>query len=180
MSRRLALQTGMTLIELLGAISVLSIMSLLGYRAFSALLVSQAHLQSVSSQWLELARVFRRVERDLESLPSMELPVAGHQQLQLEAAVAGGLLHLPIWRAGMFSGYVQYQAGPDGLTWSSSQSGTASYPLLPAGYQVRWRLLLADGRWVAHWPERSGGGLRALEMQIAHPAIGEVRRLWSF
>lgn len=180
MSRQLQRQAGMTLIELLVAISVLAIMSLLGYRAFSALLISQAHLQSVSRQWLELARVFRRIERDLETLPSMELPIAGHQQLQLEVAVAGGLLHLPTGHAGRFSGHVLYQAGPEGLVWSSSQSGAASYPLLPAGYQVRWRLLLADGRWVAHWPDGAGGVLRALEMRIAHPATGEVRRLWSF
>jgi len=180
MSHCLARQRGMTLIELLVAMSVLSILTVLGYRAFSALLHSREHLMNTSTQWIELARVFRRVERDLQGVP----PLSGGRaeiELQLANAPQGARLSLLRTSAWSVSGYerVLYQSSAQGLSWSSSRAGEAAYPLLAAGYQVDWRLLLDNGRWVERWPDGEGGQLRALEMRVAHPVVGQVTRLWS-
>jgi general secretion pathway protein J len=181
MSGPLAGQRGMTLIELLVAMSVLAILSVLGYRAFSALLLSREHLMDTATQWIELARVFRRVERDVQGMPPQDEVAASAIDLRLEHLPQGmrlSLLRTSAWSRGEVE-RVRYQSNEQGLSWSSSRAGELAYPLLPAGHQVHWRLLLADGRWVEQWPDGGGGQLRALEMRVAHPVTGPVTRLWS-
>ncbi|UGA39341.1 prepilin-type N-terminal cleavage/methylation domain-containing protein [Chromobacterium haemolyticum] len=68
-------QGGMTLIEILVAMSLLAILSVLGYKAFGSLLISRERLMQTSEQWVDAARAFRRLEGDLTG--QMPAPTQG-------------------------------------------------------------------------------------------------------
>lgn len=183
MNRPRARQSGMTLIEILVAMSVLAVLSVLGYKAFSALLISRERLMETSSQWVELARLFRRVEYDLDRLPVSGTGASQNAFLRLDAAAGVQRLTLSVYSAASERerDRIVYQPGTDGLSWSSARAEARVYPLLGPDYRVRWRILLDDGRWVSAWPDREGdtGVPRALELQVAQQGIGAVTRLWS-
>ena len=174
-------QSGMTLIELLVAMSVLAVLSVMGYKAFSALLIAREHLMRASTQWIDLARTFRQIGRDLGGLP---LPDAEHltpSALRLDGGPETQRLTLTVFSPSRASGRdtLVYQQRSDGLSWSSLRAGGASERVFGADYRVRWRILLDDGRWVMQWPDTGGGMPRALEMHVEQASLGAVTRLWS-
>jgi general secretion pathway protein J len=172
----------MTLIELLVAISVLAVLSVMGYKAFSALLISRERLLQVSAQWIELARLFRRVELDLDQLPSSEaLDRSPGKSLRLEGGSGAQRLALTVYSPQLASGrdILIYQSGNPGLSWSSLRAAGQNFPLLGADYDIGWRLRLDDGRWVEHWPDADGGVPRLLELRVRQSGIGAVTRWWS-
>jgi len=174
-------QSGMTLIELLVAMSVLAVLSVMGYKAFSALLISREHLMSTSTQWIALARAFRQIERDLGGLPLPDAERMTPSALRLDGEPAAQRLILTVFSAARASGrdILVYQQQSDGLSWSSLRAGGATEHVFGADYRIRWRILLDDGRWVMHWPDANGGVPRALEMQVTQNSLGAVTRLWS-
>jgi len=180
MRRRVHGQSGMTLIEVLVAMSLLAILSVLGYQAFSNLLISRERLMETSAQWIDLARLFRRIERDLAGLEPTQVRAPSRQRLSLEQAAEGQRLSLPIYSALADDGRerIVYQQQSAGLVWSSTRVEGEFFPLLSAASQVRWRLLLDDGRWVESLSDAPGAQARALEMRVSHVGIGSVTRLW--
>lgn len=170
--------TGMTLIEVLVAMSVLAILSVLGYRAFGALLIARERLMETSGQWIDLARLFRRVGRDLARLPPLGTP-DNAAALQLDGAPGRQRLTLTVFSPDGADALerIRYDAAA-GLGWRSSRAGDTLYPLLPAGVRVQWRLLLEDGRWRQDWPA-DGSRPHALQLQVEAAGIGRVSRLWS-
>jgi general secretion pathway protein J len=178
-------QAGMTLIEIMVAMSLMAILSVLGYRAFSALLLTRERLVEVSREWVDLARAFRRVEGDLVRLPPFDAAAGKTVPLRLTPAAGGGHLDLLVFSARYPGGveWIRYQGSGDGVRWSAAAPddiGTApGWRLLDA--RARWRLLLSDGRWVEAWPPglASAAVPRALEMTVFLPGEAPVRRLWS-
>ncbi|MGL6071788.1 PulJ/GspJ family protein [Craterilacuibacter sp.] len=182
------LARGMTLIEILVAMSLLAILSVLGYKAFSSLLIAREHLVSLSDEWIGLARVMRRVETDVGRLArdgvvaDMSAPALllededGKQTLQL----AGYSSKSPEGRELRY-----YYADENGLQWASTLAGLDAEPrrerLLGAGYPVRFAVMLADGREMERWPAPGmpAGDARALVMTLTLPAGQPLRRLWS-
>lgn len=180
MNHRWRCQSGMTLIEVLVAMSLLAILSVLGYKAFSNLLIARERLMETSTQWIDLARLFRRIERDLAGLEPSQVRVSFSPRLSLDQVSGKPRLTLPIYSALADDGRerIVYQQQAAGLVWSSTRVEGEFFPLLGAAYQVRWRVLLNDGRWVESWPDASGAQARALEMRVAQVGIGVVTRLW--
>ncbi|WP_293239445.1 prepilin-type N-terminal cleavage/methylation domain-containing protein [Paludibacterium sp.] len=170
-------QTGMTLIELLVAMSLMAILSVLGYKAFSALLISRERLMAVSTQWVDLARVFARMSGEVGVL----FPAPGAAApLRLEGEAGQQALQLALPSSLLASGVdnIVYQAGPAGLEWSTARAAGQRFALLDAGYHVRWRLQLDDGRWVDGWQPGGTGRPRLLEMQVNSPVTGTITRYW--
>jgi general secretion pathway protein J len=162
-------QGGMTLIELLVAISVLALLSVLGYGAFSSLLLSRTHLVAASEQWVQLTQVFRHLERDLERLPP-----GGRRGLLLEL-VAGSEQQVLRLQSGRER--IAYLFSGQGLHWASDQVDGEAQRLLPPDCRVRWRVLLADGRWVQRYAGNGFSVTRMLEMQLGCPGA-EITRRW--
>lgn len=183
-------QTGLTLIEILVAMSLLAILTVMGYRAFGNLLNAREHIMQTGERWIQLARVLRRVEADLQRLPRQPATDDSGQPravLQLQGDGQGQVLQLQLASQRYPDGEEQvwYRAA-DGLQWQAGPSGRAiddsRLPLLGHGYRIAWRVLAANGQWHTQWPpatisERPQA--RALEMRVAIPGDEAVRRIWA-
>jgi general secretion pathway protein J len=183
-------QAGLTLIEILVAMSLLAILTVMGYRAFGNLLNAREHIMQTGERWIQLARVLRRVEADLQRLPRQPASDdSGQPQtvLQLQGDGQGQALQLQLASQRYPDGEerVWYRAGA-GLQWLAGPSGstpaTGSLPLLAGDYRISWRVLAANGQWHTQWPpavisERPQA--RALEMRVAMPGDEAVRRVWA-
>jgi general secretion pathway protein J len=160
----------MTLIELLVAMCLLAILSVLGYKAFSALLVTRERLMEVSSRWIGLSRTFAQLGDE----------VVASSDIQLDERPDGQWLKLSRPETSPDGGRdsVVYRAGAGGLTWASSRTGAAAFPVLGAEYRVVWSVRLADGGETSHWRQGAPGRPVALEMRVSGPLVGSVRRQW--
>ena len=58
------LQRGFTLLELLVALAIFSLLSVLGYRAVAALTASESQLSAEAQRWQALDALFARLEGD--------------------------------------------------------------------------------------------------------------------
>lgn len=178
-------QQGLTLIEILVAMSLMAILTVMGYRAFGNLLLAREHVMQVGEQWVEIARVLRRLESELLRQPRQADGARHPAALRLEGGADGQLLDLWLETASNMAGLetVQYRGGA-GLRWQVRAEGeTASgevYPLLPANVRASWRVLDGNGQWHASWPPAgSNAQARALEMRLQLPGEEMVRRVWS-
>lgn len=167
-------QRGLTLIELLIAMSLLALLSVLGYRAFASLLIARESLISTSSQWNDLARAFARIERDLASLaPGQHAKAISLNQGQLTLSVPSAAspdgqearLYLPV------SG---------GIAWAwrtAANPQLTRYPLLEAP-GAHWALRLGDGSWRDHWPDGHGNPV-ALKLTLQLADGQKLERIWA-
>ncbi|MCD0493531.1 GspJ family type II secretion system protein [Chromobacterium violaceum] len=186
-------QGGMTLLEILVAMSLLAILSVMGYKAFGSLLIARERLMQTGEQWVDVARAFRRLESDL----SGQQPAAnaaeqqqgltlGASSLVLQQDGKGQALVLEAVSTRYPSGRerIVYQSGEGGVSWSAGEAGAASpvvYALLGRDMRVDWRVLLNDGSWQQAWPmgdAAQGRVPRALEMRVQMPGKGQARRIW--
>lgn len=166
MSPACARQAGMTLIEVLVAMCLLAILSVLGYKAFSALLLTRERLMETSTRWIALSRVFGQVGDEISTLPA-----GGGLRLEPDA------LRLASRRSD--SAEIVYRSGNDGLSWSSGRNEDRRFPVLGAEYRVSWSVQLDDGRVVARWRPGDAGRPAALGMHVSGPLVGTASRLWS-
>lgn len=171
-------QIGMTLIEVLVAMSLLAVLSVLGYKAFSALLISRQHLMTVSEQWLTLARLFRRIELDLRHVEASEAISTKSLQLGANGDTRHLLLHVYSQQTHNKK-TIDYLAEPTGLYWRDRGLSEQAYLLLEPTYQVSWRILSATGSWLEQWPTPGHKIPTALEMRIVHPTLGTITRIWN-
>lgn len=183
-------QAGLTLIEILVAMSLLAILTVMGYRAFGNLLAAREHIMQTGERWIQLARVLRRVEADLQRLPRQpQLNDSGQPravlQLQADGQQQSLWLQLASQRYPDGEEQVRYLAG-GGLGWQAGPSATtlanASLPLLGSQYRVGWRVLAANGQWYSTWPPQLLNErplARALEIRVAMPGDEAVRRVWA-
>ncbi|OHX12868.1 type II secretion system protein GspJ [Chromobacterium sphagni] len=186
-------QGGMTLLEILVAMSLLAILSVMGYKAFGSLLIARERLMQTGEQWVDVARAFRRLESDLTG--QQPQPTAADQQQGLTLGASsltlmqdgkGQSLVLEAVSTRYPGGVerVSYHAGNGGLSWSAGDAGggaAISYALLGAGMQVSWRVMLNDGSWQDAWPisdAAQGRVARALEMRVLMPGKQQAHRVW--
>ncbi|WP_047258464.1 type II secretion system protein GspJ [Chromobacterium subtsugae] len=187
-------QGGMTLLEILVAMSLLAILSVMGYKAFGSLLIARERLMQTGEQWVDAARAFRRLESDLSG--QQPQPSAGDQQQGLALGASsltllqdgkGQSLVLESVSARYPGGMerISYHAGGGGLSWSAGDAGGGEpirYALLGPDMKVSWRVMLNDGSWQDAWPmgdAAQGRVARALEMRVLMPGQQPVRRIWS-
>jgi len=175
-------QGGLTLIELLVAMSLLAILSVLGYRAFGNLLIARERLMDSGTRWVELARTFRRLEGELAELSPLARVNNGVPPLLLQQDGPRQQLVLRRFSARYAGGSeaLRYRADGQGLAWSAGAPDAAAsfLPLLPADSPVHFRVMAASGNWFDSWPV-PGETARALEMAVTPPGSGPIRRQWA-
>lgn len=82
--------SGMTLVEILIAMAIASLMTLTGWRAVDALQVSRDRVVSEAAQWQRLDDLFVTLEADLRRASISEFSGAGDGFVMLQPALDGG------------------------------------------------------------------------------------------
>ena len=190
-----ARRRGFTLLEVLIAIAILALLSLLGYRAISALSDSEGKLAAEATRWRVLDQFFARLEGDLrEAVPRPIRVDDGSEQAWIgRSADAYGNSELIFSRAGPEFAIEPGSAGQrlayrfnDGTIelryWPGydhpRSAEAAVYPLLSGITGFHLTYLAANGNWIDNWPPTSDTTLpRAVHVELTL-ASGETIERW--
>lgn len=161
-------QHGFTLVELLIALAILGLLSVLGYRAVAALATSETRLTAEADRWRTLDHLFARLEADCRAAQPRDVRTgestepawlgvvddAGNAVLRFSRA--GSEFVLEPGSAGQRIGYrlrngvieVMYWPGLD----QPAGAAPAVYPLASGVASMRLSYLDSRGGWRDRWP----------------------------
>jgi general secretion pathway protein J len=171
---------GFTLIELMCALLILSLLALMSFRGLSAVLDARDHVRQETEKWRAVAAFFSRFQRDVQlSAPRPLRAAAGRLELSRFAAAEGvdtprriayelnenREIELWLWPG--------FDAEPD--------AQPARYPVLAAVTQFELQYLDPDLKWIDAWPrsERDPPLPRALRLRIVLASGEEVVRVFA-
>lgn len=182
---------GLTLIELLVAISIFAILGLMSWRALSTTLDSRERLRQEFGAWQQLGRLFSLVDGDLTQIAVRESVSEASLPALSITTLANGSHRLLFWRLADSSGsrLTGYEFA-DGkfslLRWKTDDYSLEPRKevLLPAVKAVRWSFtdVQANTAWLPTWPPQTErrfelpSGVR-LELDIE--GIGTVSRIYA-
>jgi general secretion pathway protein J len=190
---------GFTLVELLVALVVLTLLSVAGYRALDALLNTREHIAAETRKWQHLEFFFSRMEQDVAQAihrpitdqAGTVLPewigrpvVAADNEAQLEFTRAGipgqSEEMLPPQRIG----YRLRQGSIVLLRWpfpdQAPLTEPVSYPLLDGVREFNLRYLELNGNWLNQWPPGQSGMLpMAVEVGLTLTGGEKVVRVFA-
>lgn len=173
-------QRGLTLVELMVAVSLLAIVGLLGYRGLDSVRLSTHHVGEQSDRHQQLAMSLARIGRDLANIvgPGQEVP-------SLYEASATGFSFLRVAAAGQPPRRLGYfwEAETAALMlklWPAPEAATARVdPLLTGVRSASFAYLDSDGRWRGEWPPGSTTLPRALRITLELPEFGNFERIFD-
>lgn len=156
---------GLTLIELLIALAVFSVLGVLSWRATEQMINGQQHIASALTDWRQLAGMMDRLELDLLHVvapPAPRAATSGSESrlrpflLLRAAASANSELQFLVQgeRHGVQRVGYRFHAGQlDWLIWPTAEADehVARYPLLDRVQGLSWRFLTEE-RWLDEWP----------------------------
>ncbi len=185
---------GFTLIEVLIAVAIVALLSLLGYRALAALSDSEEKLSEEATRWRTLDLFFARLEGDLrQAMPrparlgdSREPAWAGASDAAgnglLAFSRAGPEFALEPTSAGTRLEYRFHDGSVEVLYWASYDRPLGveptAYPLISGVASFRLAYLARDGSWLDAWPRPGEAELpRAVRVDLTL-ASGEKIERW--
>ena len=185
---------GFTLIEVLIAVAIVALLSLLGYRALSALSDSEEKLSAEATRWRTLDLFFSRLEGDLrQAIPRSARLADAREPAWIGATDAAGNGLVAFSRAGPEFALEPSSAGArlayrfrDGavevLYWASYDRPRGieptGYPLLTGVASFRLAYLAKNGSWLETWPHAGESDLpRAIKVDLTL-ASGETIERW--
>lgn len=165
--------TGLTLVEVLVALAVLGLLSLLAYRALDSTIRARDRTSLEAERWRELSFFFGRLQDDVGQianrgarLPSGERrPVWKGGQSSLELATfAGGRQVLRHVHYRLQDGFVELRLWPV----FDAAPGTAPevHRIARSISSLRFNFLDASRRWTGEWPPRAGGSEIPLAIRV--------------
>jgi general secretion pathway protein J len=198
MKRASSRQHGLTLIELMVALTIFAILGVLSYRALAEISTSRARLEENFMRWRAIGRTMQRIDTDLlqavspaeqRGLPPTETPTtstATPAMILGRAASGGGpefqFLRLDDTRGVRRVGFRLVDGSLEWLRWSSRDAvGQPTVePLLDKVRDVRWRFLQKNIRLDA-WPpgDRRNALPDAVIVEIDLPDTGTITRMVS-
>ena len=184
--------SGFTLLELLVAISIFSLIAAAGYSGLTSLSRSLQVQRTSSAQLAEIQWAIARLDRDLTQainrpqrtenglLPAF---IGDNRQLNLVTLIDNQLLQQPLsderplrwqWQQPVLERQI-WQL-PDRL---ASNAPLATTQLLEGVEVFEFRYLDSSGRWLSHWNSAQQGGIlpRAVQVRLQINGFGEIRRL---
>ena len=182
--------SGFTLLEVLVALVLLALFALSGYRALNGVLQAESHARGELERWQKLARVFSRIEADLQEAVQVP-PAPGQPPATFVAERTGsGEAAFRLHRlAGEASGAGLQQVGyrfaarqlhrsVTGLDFVAAvEGGSLAPPLLEGLERVSFRYLDSAGSWRPDWAA-PGELPRAVEFVLAWPDGTALRRVF--
>jgi general secretion pathway protein J len=187
-------RAGFTLIEVVIALAILALLSVLAYRALAALTDSEAQLTAEAAHWRDLDAMFARLEADVrEALPRAvrtgersepawigEVGADGNAQLRFSRA--GPEFALEPGSGGQRIGYRLRNGAVEVLYWPRLDQSPAivpqAYALVSGVAQLRVAYLDARGGWRDRWPALGEPEVpRAIRVSITL-AGGDVIERW--
>ncbi len=189
-----AADRGFTLLEMLVALAILALLSVLGYRAVSSLTDSEARLSGEAARWHVLDQFFTRLEADVRQAlprpartgPGSEPPWLGNAtadgNAELRFSRAGSEFSLEAGSAGQRIGYRWRDHAVEILYWPypdvSSAATPVTYVLVSDVARFHIDYLDLQGNWGTQWPPANGPALpRALRVQLVLDS-GEAIERW--
>lgn len=190
---------GFTLIEVLVALVILAVISLMGYRGLSALIVSESAITSKASQWEKIDQFLTEFENDFR----YAAPRGGRDPGGLVRRAMEGVAiprhadegHLTLTRFAPGDGLsthgmqrVAYRFEPGKivlLAWPVLDAAPLTRPerieLIDGITSASARYLDADDRWSDIWPSsnRTTDFPRAIELTLNIEGVGVVSRLFA-
>jgi len=164
-------QRGFTLVEMLVALTIFALMSVLAYRGLNAALQTRAHLTEDNRRWRDVALTLAQLEQDMGL--AVNRPARGSGGLPLPALVgnaqAFGANDAQLsfsrmgmaWQTGVLAdvqrhGYRLNNGTLEQLVWpvldQAPRSEPAVQPLLERVRRFDLRYLDGSGNWQSRWP----------------------------
>jgi general secretion pathway protein J len=197
-------QAGFTLLELLVAIAVFAVLSVMAYQGLNSVLNARNETDRHAARLAELQRAFLFVERDLLQIVARPVRDAyGDRQPALITTQVEGGAAIELTRGGWSNpalvnrsqlqrvGYVVRDGALMRLTWRvldrAPDSAAAETPLLYAVQGLTLRFMDKDSEWHNAWPpttqqtrQASGAGEplpRAIEFSTELSDLGRITRI---
>ena len=185
---------GFTLVELLVALAILALLSLMGYRAVASLTESEVRLSAEAARWRSLEALFARLEADLrqaqpravrrgnDAVPAWLGAVDLDGNALLEFSRAGPEFSLEPGSAGQRIGYRLRDGTVEVLYWpyldAAPETAPAAYALAGGVARLTFAYLDRGGTWRERWPVSGEAVLpRAVRVEVVL-AQGERVERW--
>lgn len=183
---------GLTLIELLVALTIFAILGIVSYRALSSLLDARDRLSAENRRWRQLGQFAQLVENDLlQSVPRPVRDAGGALAPALLAppAAANGMLALT--RTGGSAGLLRraYLLGGQSVSlmeWPAPDAVPATTPVsdvvLDGVTALHWSFLDSSGGWRGDWPPAGTPPTelpRAVRLELTLADLGPVNRVFA-
>lgn len=178
-------ERGFTLVEVLVALTIFALMSVLAYRGLTAVLETRAHVSDDNRRWRDIALTLDLFEQDLGAVVARPVRDAGDlvQPAFVGDPLAVGDTAAPLifsrtgsaWQTGVAAdvqrhGYRLRAGTLEQLVWpvldQAPHSAPAVHPLVDGVERFELRYLDATGNWQPRWPLPG--------MQTGLPAAVEV------
>lgn len=163
--------SGFTLVEMLVALIILSLLSIAGYRGLNAMIQTREHVAAETRHWQHLSQLFARMEQDIAQ--AVRRPVRDREGKVRETWIGQATpvgdedAELTFTRSGM-PGQGRSQAAPQRIAYRfehdsivllhwksldlSPNSVAIRYPLLEGVRAFKLRYMDSVGNWYPQWP----------------------------
>lgn len=167
-------QRGFTLIELMSALVILSLLALMSFRGLAAVLDARDQVRQETEKWRALSAFFSRLQRDVQL--SAPRPVrADSRRFEFTRLAADGK------DAPRRVAYVMNESSEIELwLWSALDAQPARHVVLPAVAQFELQYLDRTLAWRDEWPRSEAEPLPlALRLRIVLASGEELARVFS-
>jgi general secretion pathway protein J len=145
---------GFTLIELMCALLILSLLAVMSFRGLGAVLDARDQVRQETEKWRTVAAFFSRFQRDVQlSAPRPMRAAAGRLEFSRFATPGGD--DRPRWVAYALNANreIEISLWPDSqVAPGAADAPPARYPVLSAATRFELQYLAADLKWVDAWP----------------------------
>lgn len=187
---------GFTLLELLVALAILALLSVLGYRAVASLTDSEVRLSEETQRWRALDALFVRIEADLREAVPRDARMGGGVAAAwigvtddagnalLEFSRAGPEFAADVGSAGQRLSYRLNRGSVEVLYWPylDNAPGTVPTAYSLAGDVARFRVAYLDsnGAWRDRWPVTGDSTMpRAVRVELTLAGGEVIERWWA-
>ncbi len=189
---------GFTLLEVLVALSVFSILAIMAYSGLKNVLDTAQHIEVTAQQTARLQWAFSRLEQDISQLIQRPVRDAFGDEL---AAVQGRAQEIVFTRNGWQNPLQRSRSHLQRVAWlleedtlyrrywltldGAQDADWRQTPILEAVESLTVRYLDAEQQWHTEWPPYVARGvpndatLKAVEVTIEWLEWGQLRRLWA-